>query len=286
MRQVVARGGTTIAGRATQGGSHWMILRGARLVELFSTRSSGAHPVLSADGRFAAWTTSVDTHRYSEYEAETTFTVTAYDVGAGRVTGTTTVASRTFCCDGGGVVVVAGVDNDGAVVLARYSDQGWLWRAGSDPVPLTGPVRLRGLTGLDQWPGGVSWTTGASSADPAAYARVSARGSTRRLGRVPVSQGGVWSPDGTAYVFQPFSKLSRSPAIVWSHGTRVRLRDAGVGGIVGWESRHSVVLYQRGRHGRPALRPAVLVRCDARTGDCEQAGPAIADAYLPRPPGS
>jgi hypothetical protein len=258
-----------------------MVVRGQRLVELFSTRALGAHPVLSANGRFAAWATYVDTHRYNLYEADTTFTVTAYDVRRGGVIGTTELGSHTFCCDGGGVISVSGVDNDGAVILARYSDRAWSWRPGREPVQLSGPVKLRGVSGIDPWPGGVSWTSGSSSSDPAVYARVSPSGRTVPLGRVPVSQDGIWSPDGASYAYQPFSTLGRRRAMVWSLGSRVRLHARHVGGIVGWESRRSVVLVTRGSHGRPGMRPAVLIRCHVATGDCEQAGPPIRGAQLP-----
>ena len=260
-----------------------MILRGDSLVELMSAHEPGARPVLSAHGRFAAWATSRVTHRANLYEADEVFTITAYDVGSGTITGATVIDSHTSCCDGGGAVVVAGVDNDGAVILARYSDRAWTWRPGEDPVELAGHVKPRAVPGNDQWPGGVSWTTGSSSSDPAAYARVSADGATMLLGRAPQSQGGIWSPDGTAYAYQQFSKLGRSPAVVWSEGDRVRLNAHRVGGIVGWESKRAVVLYELGRRGRPAMRPAVLIRCDARTGDCEQAGPPLRHAQLPAP---
>jgi hypothetical protein len=258
-----------------------MILRGGSLVDLFATKSPGAHPVLSADGRFAAWATSVDAHRYDLDEADTTFTITAYDVKKGAVTGTTEIDSHTFCCDGGGVVEVAGVDGDGSVILARSSDRAWLWRPGSDPVRLTGDVRARGVLGNDQWPGGVSWTIGeGSSDDPAALGRVSSGGVVTRMARVPQSQDGVWSPDGSSYAYLPFTKSGHRRPVVWSDGRRTRLQLRRAADVVGWESSHALILLMDGRRGRPGLRPAILVRCDARTGDCEQAGRPIPRAHL------
>jgi hypothetical protein len=107
-------------------------------------------------------------------------TVTAYDVGRARVTGTTEIDSHTYCCDEGGVVEVAGVDSDGSVILARSSDRAWIWRPGTRPVRLTGALRSRGIAGNDPWPGGVSWTNGDSSDDPAAFGRVSRSGVVTR----------------------------------------------------------------------------------------------------------
>jgi hypothetical protein len=280
MGQVVARGGTTIIGRATSHGSTWRILRGHRLVDLFSTRSQGARPVLSANGRFAAWATSVRTHRYNLYEADTRFTITAYDVGHSRATGVTDIDSHTFCCDGGGVVDVVGVDADGSVVLARDLDRAWVWRPGSRPVRLTGDVHVRGVPGNDPWPGGVSWTVGGSSDDPAAYGHVSAHGVVTRTGRVPQSQDGLWSPDGSSYAYLPVTKFGQRMPRVWSDGTEVRLKLRRAAEVVGWESSHELILLTAGKRGRPTLRPAVLARCDVRTGDCEQAGPPVPHARL------
>lgn len=281
MRQLTARGGTTIVGRATSRGSTWKIVRGEQLVDLFSTHSPGSRPVLSANGRFVAWTTSAVSRRINEFEADTAFTVTAYDVRRGTVSGTTSVESHTFCCDGGGVVEVAGVDNDGAVVVARYGYEAWIWRAGADPVELSGTVRSPRVTGNDPWPGGVSWTVGeGSSDDPAAFGRAASDGAVMRVGRVPQSQDGLWSPDGSSYAFVPFTKVGHRRPVVWSAGTRVRLQLRHAADIVGWESTHELILLTEGRPGRPALRPAVLARCDSRTGTCEQAGPPIPDAHL------
>jgi hypothetical protein len=284
MRQVVARGGTTIVGRATLHGSGWMIVRDDVLVDLLSTHAPAVRPVLSSNGRYAAWATSRTTHRYDEFNAEEAFTVSSYDVRSGRVTGTTEMDAHTTCCDAGGVIAVAGVDNDGSVIIARSADRAWIWRRGTEPRALTGAVRQRDLTGNDQWPGGVSWTTGSSSSDPGAFGRASRAGTTTRLGRVPQSQDGQWSPDGTEYVHVPFSKLGHALPVVWTRHRRVRLRAPLAGDVVGWESPHSVIVLRGGGRDRPALRPAVLFRCDARIGACELAGPPIRGAHLAQAP--
>jgi hypothetical protein len=277
MRQVVFRGGTTIVGRATRYGSRWLILRGDHLVDLYSTRSLGSHPVLSADGRYAAWATYVDERRYSDFEAETTFTVTAYDVDRGAVVGTTAMRSHTYCCDGGGRIDVAGVDNDGAVVLMRSSDRAWVWRPGGAPVPLSGAVRASRLAMNDPWPGGVSWTIGNSSDDPAAYGRVSTDGAVTRLGRVPQSQDGLWSPQAGAYVYSPAVKERQLRPVVWRDGRRQRL-DAPKGAWpLAWESERRVLLVDGDEDA--SIR---LVRCWVSDGRCEQAGPRLRHAQVPR----
>jgi hypothetical protein len=278
MRQIVTRGGTTIVGWATQHGSHWMILRELRLAELLSTRSLGVRPVLSANGLFAAWTTSVDTHRYDELDADTAFTVTAYDVGRGALTGSTVIESRTSCCDGGGVIGVAGVDNDGSVVIGRYADRAWIWRPGDQPVQLTGRFRASGLSGNDQWPGGVSWTTGSSSGGPAAFARISGDGEVTRVGRVPQAQGGLWSPHGTSYAYSPVLKTVTRP-VVWRDGQRQVLRAPRGSWPVAWESDHRILLVD-GDLDDPSPR---LLRCRTNDGTCEQAGPLLHHAHLADP---
>ncbi len=284
MRQIVARGGTTILGRATRHGSTWEIVRGRRLVEL-STLPAGAPPMLSANGRFAAWTTSVDTHRYNLYEADTAFTVTAYDVRSGTVTGATVIESRTSCCDGGGSVYVAGIDNDGTVVLIRYDRPGRViaWRPGRDPVDVRGIRNAITLTFGDQWPGGVSFQAAGvgDSSGPAVFARVMPGGGLSRRGRVPQAQGGVWSPDGTSYAYRPFTKFADYPPEVWSHGRQVRLHAHDAIGIVGWEDRHSVIVLATSSASRLARRGKTLLRCDVRSGRCEQAGPVLHGAILP-----
>lgn len=280
MRQIVARGGTTIVGRATQHGSTWMVLRGDGLADLLSTRSLGVRPVLSANGLFAAWTTSVVTHRYNEFDAETTFTVTAYDVGRGTVTGATVIDSRTACWDGDGVIDVAGVDNDGTVVVARYSDRVWTWRPGGHPAELIERVRPRDLPGNDQWPGGVSWTTTGTSSDPAVFAQVSTTGEVTRVGRVPQTQGGQWSPDGTSYAYDPYSKLGGPRPVVWRDGNRQTLHAPRGASVLAWESRHRVLLILGGDLDAPTLR---IERCWVSDGRCEQAGPPLHHARLPEP---
>jgi hypothetical protein len=277
MRQIVTRGGTTIVGRA-QHGSHWMIVRGDRLAELFSTSSLGARPVLSTDGRFAAWTTSVASHRYDEFDADTAFTITAYDVGRGRMTGSTVVESRTSCCDGGGVVGVAGVDNDGTVIISRYADQAWAWRPGRDPVELTGAVRAGGVPGTDQWPGGVSWTVGPSSAGPAAVGRISGSGVVTLVDRVPVSQGGLWSADGTAYAYSPFSKGTQTRPVVWHDGHRQVLQAPRGSSPLAWETPGRLLVVEA---SDPDTDPVRLWRCRTRDGRCEQAGRPLRHAILP-----
>lgn len=277
MRQVVFRGGTTIVGRATQHGSRWVILRGDRLVDLYATRSLGSHPVLSADGRYAAWTTYVEDRRYSDFEAETSFTVTAYDVGRGAVLGTTVMRSHTYCCDGGGVIDIAGVDNDGAVVLGRYADGAWVWRPGRPPHHLTGAVRVSRVLMNDSWPGGVSWTVGDSGDDPAAYGRVSGTGVVTRLGRVPQSQDGLWSPQGSAYAYSPAVKERQLRPVVWRDGRRQRL-DAPKGARpIAWESERRVLVVEGDLDA--GIR---LVRCWVSDGHCEQAGPRLRHAQVPR----
>jgi hypothetical protein len=276
MRRIVSRGGTVIVGRSTQRGSHWMVLGELELVDLVRTRSAGVQPVLSANGRYAAWTTGTVLRRQGRFRADIVFTITAYDVGRSRVTGTTVLESRTSCCDGGGAIAVAGVDNDGSVVIGRYADRAWMWRPGSPPIRLAAPARTRSLSGNDQWQGGVSWTTSGDSGGPAVFARVSAIGVVTPVGRVPQTQGGMWSPHGTSYVYSPALSERQVRPIAWRENRRQVLQAPRGSWPLAWESDRRVLLVD-GDLGR-SIR---LVRCWVGDGRCEQAGPLLRHAQVP-----
>ena len=275
LHEIVARGGTVVVGRTDTRGSTWRILRGDALTPLVTTAEQGVEPVVSANGLHVAWVTSRTLRRFDLYTTEGLFTVHAYDVARGREVGTTTRESRATCCDQSGVIHVGGVDNDGTVLVVRDYERVWAWRPGREPVAATGAVRPRAVTGNDQWPGGLSWSSTGDSSGPAAFGAIGGSGLTTRVGRVPQGQGGLWSPDGSAYVYLPFTKgPGNPPPVVWSSAGRVRLDLRRAGALVGWESPREVVV----RTGR---RPTVLVRCDARTGRCEHAGPPRRDVVLP-----
>ena len=273
LHEVVSRGGTTLVGRSGEGGSRWRLVRGHRLVTLVRSAQS-VDPVLSADGRHLAWTTERTLRTLDRYRSDRAFTTTAYDVRAGRPVGAAVLRSRVQCCDQGGVISVLTVDNDGTVLLERDYRQLWAWRPGHAPVALHGPVARFAATPDNQWPGGITWFGTGDGAGPAASGRVARSGEVVRVGAPGQAILGLWSPDGAAYVFRPFAKEQRSRWVVWSGGRRVRLQVPRRAQLVAWESADSVVL----RRGR---RPSVLIRCDAGTGACEQAGRPLAHAVLP-----
>lgn len=280
LRQIVTAGGTTVVGRTTGVRSTWQILRGDRLVPLVARPEGGVTPVVSANGLHIAWVTSRALRRIDRFRSEALFTVTAYDVTTGRRTATD-LRSRIECCDQGGVIGVLGVTNDGVVLVHRDDDLTWAWRPGRDPVPVHGQARLRSVIGGGQWPGGATWLTTSDGAGPAAYGRVDASGALVRLGRLPQAFGGLWSPDGRRFAFQPYGRPRAHAPFVWSGGRLRTLQVRHAARIVGWESPRSVV-YLAGAPGRRSPRhPATLIRCDARTGSCEQAGPPIPAAVLP-----
>jgi hypothetical protein len=276
LHEIVSRGGTTLVGRTTQHRSTWRLVRGTRLVTLISTREPYVEPVVSANGRHLAWVRSHAIRPFDRYTTEVVFTVHAYDVARGRQVGTTSVESRVRCCDAGGVYEVAGVDNDGTVLLDRLYTSLLVWRPGQVSVRATGALHPRAVTGNDQWPGGVSWLATEDGAGPAAFGATDAAGVTVRVGRVPQGPGGLWGPDGTAYVYQPYTKAPDGPppAVVWRDGRRVRLHAPSRASVLGWESARSVIL-SAGR------RSTVLIRCEASTGRCEQAGAPLRHPVLP-----
>ena len=275
LREIVSRGGTTLIGRTGQHGSTWRLVRGTRQVTLISTPERYVEPVVSANGHHLAWVESHEIRRFDRYTTAVVFTFHAYDVRRGRQVGTTRVESRVTCCDAGGVHQVAGVDNDGTVLLDRLYDRLLVWRPDRAAVLASGALHPRAVTGNDQWPGGVSWLATQDGAGPAAYGMTDAAGVTTRIGRVPQGPGGLWGRGGRAYVYRPYSEAPDGPAaVVWWADRRVRLRAPARARIVGWESARSVIL----RAGR---RPTVLIRCDAGTGRCEQAGAPLRDPVLP-----
>jgi hypothetical protein len=288
MRRIVTRGGTTAVGSTTTHGSTWRLVRGSRLVPLIRTRQPYVVPVVSANGRHLAWVEARLLQRFDRYASEQLFTIHAYDVARGRQIGTTSVESRVTCCDAEGFYEVGGVDNDGTVLLYRSYDRLLVWRPGRATVIATGALDPHAVTGNDQWPGGVSWSTTGDSSGPAAFGRIDPAGVTTRIGRVSQGQGGTWSPDGTSYVYEPFDKAAEElPGdtwpVVWTAGHRVRLHVRHPGSIVGWEGGHSVILLSTTSGPRLVRRRVTLLRCDTRTGRCEQAGPVLHDVVLPVP---
>jgi lysozyme family protein len=281
LRQIVTAGGTTIVGRTTDTRSSWQILRGDRLVPLVARSQGGVTPVVSADGLHVAWTTSRTLRRLDRYRRVELATVTAYDVSSGHRVASTDLRSRTQCCDQGGVIGVLAVANDGSVLVHRNDDLSWVWRPGRDPVPVRQQARLRGVVGGGQWPGGVTWLTTDDGAGPAAYGRIDRSGALVRLGGLPQAFGGLWSPDGRRFAFQPFGRPRGHPPLVWSDGGLRPLQIRHAARIVGWESPRRVVYLAGVRGHRSPTHPAILIRCDAGTGACEQAGPPIPRAVLP-----
>jgi hypothetical protein len=283
MRRIVTRGGTTLAGRMTGHGSTWRIVRDGRLVLLVATRSPYVRPLVSANGRHVAWVTGRTLRRVDRYRSDALFTVTAYDVSSGQRVSTTDLRSRTRCCDQGGVIGMLAVANDGSVLVQRNDNVSWAWRPGESPIRLRAraQARLRSVVGGDQWPGGVTWLTTDDGAGPAAYGRIDSSGALVRLGRLPQAFAGLWSPDGTSYVYQPFGKGADHAPVVWTRAGRVRLHVRRPARIIGWESVRSVIVSVSPRGLHPHARVAVLVRCDARTGACERAGDPIRGATLP-----
>ncbi len=115
-------------GRTAQHGSTWRLVRGTRQVTLISTPEPYVEPVVSANGHHLAWVESHAIRRFDRYTTAVVFTFHAYDVSAGPAGRDDEVESRVTCCDAGGVYQVAGVDNDGTVLLDRLYDRLLVWR--------------------------------------------------------------------------------------------------------------------------------------------------------------
>jgi hypothetical protein len=279
-RSIVYRGGTTVVGRSSTAGAEWYLIVGDTLEPLISSAYPSV-PVVSADGARIAWVEETGRRQLDRTNTDVDYRVVAYDAATRQAVGSLERTERVQCCDAGGVLTVAGIDLDGRVVL--IGGESLAWTPGHDPVRLRGPG-ADGILG-DIWPGGVMWQgQGEGFFDLVGeYGTVGADGVIHRVGAVPNDQFGIWSPDGTAYVY-PGDAGGGSPAKVtldhlWisspENGQPVELRlpPTPTYEILTWESANAVIIQARQPYGEPGDFPAglvQLVRCSSRSGVCER----------------
>lgn len=283
--------GTTLAGRDRVGGSEWFLVqptpRGARLRRLVQAKDP-IMVTLSSDGSTVVW---------AEMLGEEMRRVTAYDVDSRRRLGSIRVPVETFCCTGNGDVYVTSILKDGRVVW-HTSDRrpAVVWRPGDrDTVPLRG-ARSGALT-RGGWPGGVMWQGRGSGVFhmPGVYATVGRNGVAHRQGRVPTDQLGLWSPDGTTFVYlgqedgrsrhkTPMNALW-AKTVTTGESLRLDLMTRDYSTLIGWESPTEVlVLVPAGDEADPERSglTQTLVRCEVTTGACERpAGSPSSSATYP-----
>lgn len=269
LQQVLFRGGTTLVGGGVSDVVAWYLVDGDRLVHL----PGAGRPLISPDGSSIAWPDELARESIRLNVSDVTYRLVSYDVATGAVVGTHERTERVTCCDAGGVLMIQGIGADGRVVTFTIGGEGaQIWDPGNEPVEIVGMTGL-GVEGVPSWPGGVMYLgPGAdSSDDPATFATIGADGSVSPVGQVDVSQGGIWSDDGSTYAFDSFAdgivvqyfETSADP----TRGL-LRLPVDLDWRIVAWESTDELVLAGYGDGDEPPL--AGLIRCDVRSLECER----------------
>jgi hypothetical protein len=270
--RLVFRGGTTLVGRADDHRSRWWLYDGGRLVDLLDEAAPYVVPVLSADGGTAVWRIEVDASQVGEATRAVTWELVAYDIPSRSTIGRTWLGGEVTCCDQGGMVLLAGVTNDGRVSLSGGPAGGLsIWRAGDPLVKVR--VRATSYTGADAWPLGVSYVPASGSGERVRFARVDADGEVTDLGVVP--ETGLWSPDGRLVVDRVRSGSTGTTRVevtvaVTGESVSLGLPPAPDWEVLAWED-ESHVLTARVRTsdtGEPTY--TAMIRCEAVSGTCER----------------
>lgn len=264
---IASRNGTTVVAtdenRRTGRPTTWYLVEGTHLTRL-PMRARADQPLISADGRWLAWS-EVRAPRTDSYRRVERYRVVLYDAERRRIANT--LRDRRL---------VAWEDGINGIWLRTLSDQGRLvLTRGTDGVqvfsPQGRPVRFDAPAGngqdLDGWPQGT--TVFHLGTERSVYGVVGADGGFERAGSFTAPFAGLWSSDGSAYAFQDYDDTT-----FWVRpldGDAVQL-DVPVDGpelrVVGWESAQAVLLWQLDDYSsEPVSR---LVRCFAATGACER----------------
>lgn len=244
LRDIRYAAGTTVVGSDFLGGTDWFLVSDAGMVPVVESRNP-VRALVSPDGEVVVWVEST---------SETSRRLVMWDVATQAVVGETEVPVAVTCCDQGGELVIHGVDLDHRV--AFYTDRPWLWEPGSDPVPIrgAGPIYIS-----DPWPGGVMFQgrTAGGTSPPGVYGTVDDGGRFERVGTTPVDQGGLWSPDGTVYVYP--SRPGEVRVLREGDVDTLPLPTPGEWQLIAFESATAVVLEQRGEQ---------VARCDVVALEC------------------
>ncbi len=243
----------------TRGNHGRLVIRridGPRLVRL--TNNAAGWPVVSGDGRYAAWETALKGRRQK---------LILWDLRSGSVVLSREFTSHAQCCDAPSIVL--GFDSerrvyveDGHVKLMWDTRQQTLRRIDSNRVVVRG-VWAHGPVVAGQ----VSGLSGPGSL----YGTVDARGRFHKTGEYP-SQTGVWSDDGlhVAYTYQ--SKRDFKGLYVKDTRTgkarRIHLPKSWTGEPVFWDSTNTFLVKAGDGHGHGGL-----LRCNAVSGLCTKPTP-------------
>jgi hypothetical protein len=266
-RRIAHRNGTTVVGKGSGypgSRTEWYLAVRNKKLKPLVTRGTVRIPTISANGRWIAWLKETE---LSEPEGElggtdTLHELVVYDAQERKVVDTYR-NRRTVYDDGVNGMGMWGLDNRGRVALG-INGQNYIWRPGHRLVMLKGRAYDNYLD-LDSWPRGIMQF--ARLQDAGLYGTVDRKGRFDKQGLVRDIRG-VWSADGGAYVHRTAYGAFWVDRI--DDGLRVQLGvpEFDYGGMIGWESDTSVVVWGDDPDDDKDL--ADLMRCDAVTGDCER----------------
>ncbi|GAA5134896.1 hypothetical protein GCM10023339_72170 [Alloalcanivorax gelatiniphagus] len=267
---IVSRNGTTVLGadegRRTEGRGAWFLVDGGRL-ERLPMRTSARQPLVSADGRWLAWS-EVRAPRTQAYKRVERYRVVLYDVERRAVANSLRDRRAVAREDGINGIRLRTLSNQGRLVLDQGSAGVKVLSPQGRPVRFDGP-RGNDSVGLDGWPGGT--TLWRSKSETSTYGTVARNGSFEQAGRFTVSWTGLWSADGNAYAYTDHASNQNEYWVRPLDGASVRLStpsDVREFRVVGWESADAVILWSFDDYS--ATPSSLLVRCSTTTGACER----------------
>ena len=267
---IVSRNGTTVVaadeGRRTEGRGTWFLVDGGRL-ERLPMQTSARQPLVSADGRWLAWT-EVRARRTEAYRRVERYRVVLYDVERQVIANSFRDRRSVAWEDGINGIRLRTLSNRGRLVLDQGSAGVKVLSTGGRPVRFGGP-RGSDSVGLDGWPGGT--TLWRSQSETSVYGTVARNGSFKQVGRFTVDWTGLWSTEGSAYAYTDYASDQNAYWVRPLDRASVRLgtpSDVREFRIVGWESADAVILWSFDDYS--ATPSSRLVRCSTATGACER----------------
>lgn len=267
---IVSRSGTAVVGvdelRRSDQQAMWFLVDGKRLEQL-PMRTPGSQPLISADGRWLAWM-EVRAQRTEAYRRVERYRVVVYDVERQVIANSYRDRRSVVWEDGDNGIWLRTLSNQGRLVLHQGSDGVKVLSPRGRPVRFGGPHVGNGVD-PDGWPGGTTLYRSQSSAS--VYGAVARNGSFERVGRFTVPHAGLWSADGSAYVYTDYESEETGYWVRSLDGESVQLitpSGAPEFRIVGWESADAVILWYFDDYS--STPKSLLVRCSTSTGACER----------------
>ena len=218
-----------------------MVLVDGDRLEQLPMRSSASQPLISADGRWLAWS-EVRAPRTDAYRRVERYRVVLYDVERRVIANSFRDGRSVAWQDGINGIWLRTLSNQGRLVLHRGSAGVQVLSPRGRPVPLGGP-HVGNSVDLDGWPGGT--TVWRSKSEASVYGTVARSGSFTQVGRFTGSWAGLWSAKGSAYAYTDYDPDEIAYWVRPLDGASVRLNtpsDVREFRTVGWESATAVIL--------------------------------------------